>query len=299
MTMLQFRRASLDSQSAMLLVVCSLLAGPACGDDTAGEADAGAGRGGASDGGRGGQSGSGKGGTGGRGGTGGSSGAAGEGGGGGTPDAGDTPDLDDVDLTLDGLNQDLPAPSTDCLMASKPPLVGCIAVSGEFNGEAFDFSCLDGNGPANASVGPKTRVGACPGDLASGERLSVAFRLDNAQFESLPATFGYHSPPDEDIPTNIVEVESDDRALLSHGLMMGEFGFLLSETHDIEHAVAGVATYGPGWTEDKTSEFNRGSFALTLEAKSDCAPDADAHGCDTVRLRGNFYTRPDVEVRNR
>ena len=60
------------------------------------------------------------------------------GGGGAEAGAGSEPSIDDVDLTLGGLNQDLPAPSVDCL--ERP---ACVAASGEYNGMPFDIACMD------------------------------------------------------------------------------------------------------------------------------------------------------------
>jgi hypothetical protein len=121
-------------------VALAVAAVAGCGTDDGGPASS-AGSGGIS-------SGGGAGVTGGATASGGASGAGGaSGGGAGAGGAtGGVPSLSDVDLTLGGLNQDLPAPAKDCLSVTPAPSIACFSVSGTWMGRGHNARTANKSG---------------------------------------------------------------------------------------------------------------------------------------------------------
>jgi hypothetical protein len=286
----------------VLFCALSLCCGTACGDDDSSSDDdnGSAGDGGKPSGGSGGSAAGG--GAAGGGAAGDGAGKAGSGGSAGSGDAGgdlngaDPPKLSDVDLTLGGFNDDLPAPERDCLALDEAPLVGCISISGEYNSEPFDFFCMDSSPAVTALRANGAYANGCRLQFAEDDKLLVALRLGSGAIPAVPYEFSYSLPPGDD-PLTHVEFERPARALETHAPdTSGQLEFVLGDTHEQEMRTAGVAEYGPGWSAGKTSAFTKGTFAASLRPKDGCDVDAEGFGCDEVRLRGNFWTRPEVVV---
>lgn len=115
--------------------------------------------------------------------------SAGSAGAGGDPNGADPPQLSDVDLTLDGFNDDLPAPELDCLAPDEAPLVGCISISGEYNSEAFDFSCMDSRGPVTTLRANGYYANVCELEFSEEDSLVVILRLGNGAIPDVPNAF--------------------------------------------------------------------------------------------------------------
>lgn len=196
-------------------------------------------------------------------------------GGPGQPDAGAS--LDDIDLTLGGLNQDLPAPARDCLQTLEPSLV-CLSFTGDHIGAPIAATCDTGSSGSNGT----SRNLECTVDTAAG-KVRVVIRLAAALVAPAPRAFEFFSPPTND-PNTSVRVYVSDRNVNTGGKEA-----LLS--HDLQVAVAGLSYHGPGWNPSRTSEFERGTFAITSTPKAGCVPDDMGFGCDSIRIRGVFSAR--------
>jgi hypothetical protein len=193
--------------------------------------------------------------------------------------------LDEVDLTLGGLNQDLPAPTQDCLETLQTH-DGCLAMSGEYNGEAIDFEC----GIAMAAIQVAyfgmngSRQIGCGLELAPEGEFRIALIVGEPLFGMLPTALEGDSG---DGSQSLVSLFRPGRELQSHS---GQ-EYLLSATHTHQSRIAGEAFLGPGHSEENTSEFARGAFAVSLTPLAGCAANAEDLGCDLIRLRGTFSAR--------
>lgn len=192
---------------------------------------------------------------------------------------GEPPSLDDVDLTLGGLNQDLPEPPLNCL-GMEEPSSGCISFTGEYNGTPFEGQC---QGPsASVGTGGGQRNIGCRTDLADGE-FRVVVLLGEDLVAPLPRAFALSAAPDGSGLTAV--------HVYHYGRMFFSGTQQAAAVHVYDPRVAGISYFGPGWSDTYMSEFQRGVFATTVEPKADCVPDASGFGCDTVRIRGSFSAR--------
>jgi hypothetical protein len=193
--------------------------------------------------------------------------------------------LADVDLTLGGLNQDLPTPSTDCLALAKAPLVGCLSVTGSWMGESVDVTCQDAKGPASAGTQPPDRFVGCDATLPSGNAIEIIVRLGGDLVAPLPKAFSFAIPPGSDVHTRM-DLTDVTRGYISHS---GD-AFALAGSYEEKAAVAGLADVEPGIRTGTTSEIEKGTFALTLTPTAGCQS-GTAFECKPIRLRGSFLGR--------
>jgi hypothetical protein len=231
-----------------------------------------------------GRGGAGASGSSGRGGSAAGSGGSGAGSGGSSGAAGSA-SIDDVDLTLGGFNQDLPAPGSNCLMRDDF-IVGCIALAGEYNGEAFDLVCsgadFDHTYGARYTFGCRTE--------ALGSELQVELIVSQDFVEKRPATFS----ADTATAAAYIRFWNTERSFETYrDRLFTMFGH--DATHDQQMRVAGISENvqqsSPGG--QPSDEWRIGAvFALSLTPKSGCAKDAMGLGCDEVELRANLRAFP-------
>jgi hypothetical protein len=225
----------------------------------------------------------------------GASGAAGSSAGGSGGTAGMAGGIDMVDTVppavstfdVSGLSADLAPPSGgDSCLETPFTDVGCLTMSGEYNGEPFDFECVNSSGPIVRTFLPQDslRVVGCGQEFAGGE-LYLSVLLGAPLFAApLPSEFSVLNSPDAEMSSQIA-FEHEARALGTHEAD----GFAMAATHTFEARIA-----GENWlagVSDYPSELARGAFAASLTPLPTCMPDADGLGCDTVRLRGTFNVR--------
>ncbi len=194
--------------------------------------------------------------------------------------------IDDVDLTLGGFNQDLPAPTGDCVSADVPT-AGCLSVSGELNGEMVDFDCFDSYGPIRVAMSPRDLARSFGCGMENGPDVGV--KLGAPLFEGLPVAFEVHATEEAD-RSSYVRVGHGDLETYVDGM------FQSGSSHTIESRIAGELTYGEGVNPQNTSELARGTYAVSFLPKAGCVPDGEGRGCDIMRFRGSFFirTRPVV-----
>lgn len=185
--------------------------------------------------------------------------------------------IEDVDLTLGGLNQDLPAPSMDCL-TRQDLVVGCMAVSGTYNGSAFDFFCDDGSATTamlSLSAGDGPRLARCKGPVGD-DNLVVALLLGAESISAPTHTFSAEAAS-SGAYVNIWQIE---RKFQSYP----DGTYALAATHDQTFKTAGLSEFAMNmdWRVDA-------SFALSLTPKSRCT---QATGCDALRLRASLRVFP-------
>jgi hypothetical protein len=204
---------------------------------------------------------------------------------GGAAGGGGTPSLADVDLTLGGFNQDLPAPSKDCLAATTVPTVACFSARGEWLGEQIDISCDEGDGPSSAGTQPPDRFVGCSAKLPSGDDIHVSVRLGGTLVGPTPKAFAFSSPPDSTAHT-FLDMTDVTKLYSNH---VGET-FELAATYDETTKVAGLADDEPGIRAGTMSEIIKGTFAVTLAPKASC-PAGTSFECKSIRLRGTFQGR--------
>jgi hypothetical protein len=304
------RRAPIGSWTERAVVVAASFLGVACGDGsspgtqgTGGDGSSGGAGGaslstGGSGGGTAGLAGMGSGASGGFGGTSGTSGMGGTSAStGGTPAAtggtsggsggGGAPDLSGLDLTLGGLNQDLPVPSLDCTVGPTPTN-GCMSWTGEYNGARVDGSCQDTVRRAYFYI-DKSRAMECDFSLSPKDAFGVALSLGVSSMGSPPPhAFSLNAPPQPDVDAaGFLALFRDTRNLSVDAAGTFDQGV----THDFTWRVTGASADVPGLAAGKTSEAVMGVFAVTFEPKPSCAPDASGFGCDRIRVRGTFYVR--------
>jgi hypothetical protein len=251
-------------------------AGSGAGAGAAGSAgSAGVGGGGSNAGGSGGSSGNG-------GSTAGSSGSgAGSGGGAGTGGTGagaaGSVSFEDIDLTLGGFNQDLPEPASNCLMR-EDFIIGCIAFSGEYDGEAFNLVCTDAD--FDHTYGARYTFG-CRTD-ALGSELQVELIVSQDFIETRPATFSADAPA----MASYIRFWNTERMFETYrDRVFSMYGH--ETTHDQQMRVEGISE-----TVQQSNKWRIGAvFALSLTPKAGCAEDMGL-GCDEVKLRGNLRAFP-------
>lgn len=254
------------------LAVLSLAA---CGgDDDANQPDAQAGTGGVG----------GSGGSGGNesdaGGTGGGMDAGGTGGSGGTSGTGGGLAIDDVDYTLGGFNQDLPAPSVDCL--TQEVAFGCMSISGEYNGEVFEMVCSENT----FSIGNDARhIFGCRKDIAAGDFL-VEFIIGSNVVHTPPFAFEV-SAPEPRIFYDTWNRTRDAKTYLYRTFSM----YQLATTHDQEYCATGTSEYDMDRFGNEHWRV-QGTFGVSHTPKDTCVPDTMGFGCDAVRFRATFRAYP-------
>lgn len=184
--------------------------------------------------------------------------------------------IDDVDLTLGGFNQDLPAPSVDCLMRENLGL-GCMAISLEYNGVAYELQCEDQN--IIVAVGGDQYFG-CKEPFALGGELDIRVTLAR-QLLSMPA-----------VTFSVDTSGADAHARVFYPTR--NFPTQLADTHDQNFRVAGISDVVQTGSGVFARSFWRidGTFGLSLIPKSTCVPDTMGLGCDEIRMRGNFRVQP-------
>ena len=200
--------------------------------------------------------------------------------------AGPAPTLADVDLTLGGLEQDLPPPAVDCTR-EQTPISGCISWTGEYNGAPVHGGCGD---VATAITYPGTqRVSVCSVPLAANDSFDVVLGIGSASWGSPPPrAFTMSSPPVPDPTVGRLELSRDARGFTTQNHSFS------SETPDYTWRVAGVTGVVPGnpnSPSQKNSEIAMGAFAGIFRPKPGCTPDGSIYGCDSVRVRGTFNVR--------
>lgn len=187
----------------------------------------------------------------------------------------------DVDLTLGGFNQDLPAPSVDCVNA-RGTLIGCVAITGTYNDEAFAFACDD----KKVVVGTAgSHIVGCRGPTAGGE-IVIELRLERGLIAAPPRAFALSAP--------------SSRSYVSEWQFVRGFAsypdgvFALAATHDQSIRVAGISELVRlGSATSPYDEWQiRGTYGLILTPKSTCTPDGAGKGCDTIRVRASFLAHP-------
>lgn len=229
-------------------------------------------------------------------GTGGSSGASGGSGGGssGGGGMGAGPSIADVDRTLGGLNQDVPAPAVGCTSADTPE-VGCLTWTAEYTGIPMSGACETYVDKAIVFTGGIRRSMACTETVGVGDDMTVGLGTGQAAIGTEPSVFEVSAPPVPDPEAmGSVSIFRDARNFATH--VGGDYA--LDTTHDLTFKIAALAKQIPGIGSyvGKTSEVVEGYFAATLEPKSTCAPDASGFGCDRVRVRGTFNVRTAGDV---
>ena len=189
--------------------------------------------------------------------------------------AGTDATIEDVDLTLGGLNQDLPAPPGDC-MNSDGSENRCLAVSGVYNGAAFQIACKERE--LDYYGGDPPRVG-CEGAAPEGD-ITVTLELARDLVWR---------------PTKLIQVDGDARythVSVSH--WERKFAthpsgvFTLAATHTLTSRVRGISESPPFASTPSFNWKMRGVFALSVVPKPDCVP-TSAAPCDEVRLRAAFF----------
>jgi hypothetical protein len=182
-----------------------------------------------------------------------------------------------VDLELGGLNQDLPAPSVDCL--TEDIIIGCMAIRGEYNGHAFELACDDRKVTVANSRSPHI---ACRGPIGDGD-LIVELHFGTQLTQTMATTFRAET----DAPNTFVSVSHLQRDFDSYP----DGVFALAASHEEQFRTAGRCNTVVK-SSTRTEWHVEGAFGLTLTRKSSCAADAMGFGCDEVRLRGNVRAIP-------
>lgn len=188
--------------------------------------------------------------------------------------------IDDVDLALGGFQQDLAAPSVDCVNGQDL----CLSVSGTYNGTPFDLTCKTNK----VTVGRESshRIG-CRSTIGVGD-LWVELDLDPNLIEPPVKTFTAVAPSAH----TFVYVFNADRGLESYS----NDSYQLTATHDQALRIAGISELvKSGGTAGLPLIMKwriRGAFGLTLTPKSTCTKDSMGRGCDEVKLRASFLSNP-------
>ncbi len=189
--------------------------------------------------------------------------------------------IDDVDLTLGGFNQDLPAPSTNCV-AAQGLVIGCLSVTGTYNGQSFSLLC-DDESDVTVGMGGSHVVG-CRGPAGGGD-LVVELRLDPALVADPPHTFDAVAPT----LRTYASVWQLQRGFASYPDGVYE----LAATHDQVFRLAGISeSVRRGTSNPPQYDWRlRGSFALSLSPQSSCVEGGETK-CDVVKLRATYLAHP-------
>jgi hypothetical protein len=187
------------------------------------------------------------------------------------------------DATLGGFNQDLPEPTAAC--TAMEPMVfggGCFAISGTYNGEAFNLNCWDDlGGPPSIT----TRTGTCFRPLEAGDSLIVQVTIGVQTAPNAPAAFEV-TWPEDDVGDIFVRVSRSARTFDTHSDSVEP----LTVSHDLEMRLAGELWWEHPYETGPIKEIMFTTFALSYTPKADCTRDAEEFGCDEIRLRGVLFT---------
>jgi hypothetical protein len=206
---------------------------------------------------------------------------AGSGGSGGVAGSDVPIDTSSVDLTLGGFNQDLPAPSVNCMERSDFS-VGCISVSGVVDGVSFDHYCAEGN----------TTIGGSAYDSPSGRVYGESMYCTTDESDWCAGV----NTPDLSVGLGKRSFVFDKTFLPGDNWLSGvtfywqDKAASTSDDNFVKSQMAGwnkVISKGPlSW---QTREV-QGVFAATWTKPdpSKCAT-SQIEGCLEVRLRGTFH----------
>lgn len=200
--------------------------------------------------------------------------------------------LTGVDLTLGGLNQDLPEPPDDCLTAPEPSGFsgGCLDWTAEYNGTLVQSASFCTTGAERAYVyAGNLRFARCYGSPPMPE-LGIGVALGDGALGPLGSpykVFTVSGPPVDFETTGYIYMQDEARNLVTYEVSRTN----IMDTHDYSFRIAGVSNPTEPYDTQKHPETLKGVFAATATPKAGCVPDASGFGCDTVRVRGSFFVR--------
>jgi hypothetical protein len=178
-------------------------------------------------------------------------------------------DLSLVDLTLSGFNQDLPAPSVNCMEKND---VVCISISGIVDGETIDLDCTDRW--VGTTMRGVWRAASCHPDVFDWQNewiITVTF----TDYDELPTTFEFEVTSEQEV---------EDRL----GWVIFRWGNtqIQDRTDNFDKAIIAGGLRERGHPDDQEADVEAmGTFAASWSAFDPAA----CSECMEVRLRGTFH----------
>jgi hypothetical protein len=189
--------------------------------------------------------------------------------------AGPLPTRADVDLTLDGFNQDLAPTPSNC---EDRGVLGCISVSGEIGGQKFSASCQSTDGISSTSS-KRTQL-ACSPDVTGNDFTGFVLKIFLDDYLGDPTRLFSYESPEGQVPT-----DGESMAVFR----IEPTGFSSYDelepapaTHDEVVKIAGLNYEEPYLSDTRKSKFVFGAFGATWTPQASCVD------CPLVRIYARF-----------
>lgn len=176
-------------------------------------------------------------------------------------------DTSGVDLTLGGLNQDLPEPTYDCM---DPKVTkNCIAFSGTYHGTRFDCLCVGEDGAEAASSTTPFEGYTAQCDFQAEMQKDIGMFITVTKWADVPAIFEEQVLPEDnpdemnlimDLPLGSVDTQSS----ADQGFIEARMAGWAAHTSDFDDETDWIynGTFAGKWDDD-VGEINlRGSFRV-------------------------------------